>query len=51
MKKILTIMFVLGVMLVTVSMFANRTKVEPKQNSLIENSNLGYSDIPEDNGL
>jgi hypothetical protein len=37
--------------MVTISMFGKRAQVETPTRSVIENSNLGYSDIPEDNGL
>ena len=51
MKKLIVLLFVIGVGLVTISMFGKRAKVETPTKSLIENSRLGYSDIPEDNGL
>jgi hypothetical protein len=51
MKKLLVIMFALGVFLIMASMFVKHTEVEPQQKSLIENSDLGFSAIPEDNGI
>ena len=51
MKKLLVIMFALGVFLIMASMFVKHTEVEPQNRTIIENSDLGLSDIPEDNGL
>ena len=51
MKKLILILFVLGVSLVTVSMFGKHTRVDNQSRTFIETSNLGISDTLEDNGL
>jgi len=51
MKKLVAILFILGVVFVSASMFVKTAEVEEQPVSVFENSDLGYSDIPKDNGL
>ena len=41
----------MGTVLITVSMYMKVVNVEPEKKSFMEQREMGYSDIPEDNGL
>lgn len=41
----------MGTVMITVSMYMKVVNVEPEKKSFIEHQEIGYSDVPEDNGL
>lgn len=51
MKRLLAILFVVSIFFISGSMFTQHVKVQPEKKSIIETSDLGYNDIPADNGL
>jgi len=52
MKKILSLLIVLFVLIVSISMFNQKIPIYNEfEGGIINNFSIGYSDIPEDNGL